>query len=45
MQSVDNALAVDKLWVSVRELVDAHSERVFIRSIRQMQVRRSKMEN
>lgn len=34
MQSVDNALAVDKLWVFRSVLVDAHSEWVFIRPIR-----------
>lgn len=39
LQSVDNALAVDKLWVFGLELVTAHSEWVFIRPIRQMQVR------
>jgi len=38
LQSVDNLLAVDKLWVFGPELVTAHSEWVLIRPIRQMQV-------
>lgn len=39
MQSVDNLLAVDKLWVFRLGLVTAHSEWVFMRPIWQMQVR------
>ncbi len=39
MQSVDNLLAVDKLWVFGIWLVIAHSEWVFMRPIWQMQVR------